>query len=640
MKTRHILSLALLLAAATDCLVLTGRGAEPPAANEPAAPGPDGSPGFDRPPGFDGPPPFGPDGMDGPPPGFMPGGFGPGGGGPGGPGGMNQERKVVSQFDKDGDGRLSSDERKPAREFLKQQGANRGPGGPGGRRGGFGGPGGPGGQSREPGQPGRKLTPADVQSFADAPVYDASTLRTFFLEFENADWEKELGDFNNTDVEVPAKVIVDGKTYADVGVHFRGNTSMMFAGEGRKRPLNLSFDFVHKDQNLGGYRTFNLLNAHEDPSFLRAMLYLEIARDYHPAPKANFVRVVINGECWGIYTSMQQFNKDFVQDWFGTTKGARWKVPGSPQTRAGLEYLGDDPAPYRRLYTIKTKDTPEVWAEFVRLCRTLNQTDLDKLPEALEPILDVDSALRFLAVELVLINSDGYWVRSSDYNLYQDKTGKFHILPHDINEALSGAGGPGMGGPGGGFMGRGGRGNRGGFGPNAGGGPGAGIPLAGGPVADPSGAGVPERGVRGPGFRGGPGGGGGGIELDPLVALTDSTKPLRSRLLAVPEYRARYLGYVREIAEKWLDWERLGPIAQKYHDLIDEDVKLDTRKLDSYAAFEKSLQSAAAAPASPGAAAAPGRAGFGREKPSLKDFSQKRRAYLLSHPEVSNAVAR
>ena len=29
-------------------------------------------------------------------------------------------------------------------------------------------------------------------------------------------------DFHGTDVEVPAKLIVDGKTYDDVGVYFRG----------------------------------------------------------------------------------------------------------------------------------------------------------------------------------------------------------------------------------------------------------------------------------------------------------------------------------------------------------------------------------------------------------------------------------
>ena len=154
-----------------------------------------------------------------------------------------------------------------SRAFLQQDG-NRNRGGFHGPPGGFG----RRGENQTPPQPGRRLTPADVPSFPDVPVYDPLTLRTFFLEFENAHWEKELADYNNTDVGVPAKLVVDGKTYADVGVHFRGNTCFMFAGEGRKRPLNLSLDYVHKEQNQGGCRTFNLLNANDDPSFLHTVL--------------------------------------------------------------------------------------------------------------------------------------------------------------------------------------------------------------------------------------------------------------------------------------------------------------------------------------------------------------------------------
>src|SRR5207245_2388391 len=48
------------------------------------------------------------------------------------------------------------------------------------------------------------------------------------------------------------------------------------------------------------------------------------------------------------------------------------------------------------------------------------------------------------------------WTRSSDYSLYLDDKGKFHLIPSDMNEGLGigmgGPGGPGGGGPGGGFM--------------------------------------------------------------------------------------------------------------------------------------------------------------------------------------------
>ena len=52
-----------------------------------------------------------------------------------------------------------------------------------------------------------------------------------------------------------------------------------------------------------------------------------------------------------------------------------------------------------------------------------------------------------------------------------------------------------------------------------------------------------------------------------------------------------YLSYVHEIAEKWLDWKTLGPIAQKYHALIADDVKADTRKLFDNAGFESGVES-------------------------------------------------
>jgi spore coat protein CotH len=526
---------------------------------------------------------------------------------------MQAETKLLKQFDQDGDGRLNLEERKAARTHLGQQRGNRGPGGFGGPRGGLGRP----GESQEPVQPGIRVTSDEVKWYPDVPVYDALTVRTFFLEFENVDWEKELADFNNTDVEVPSKLTVDGKVYREVGVHFRGQSSYMMVPEGRKRSLNLSLDWVHEDQSLGGYRTFNLLNAHEDPTFLRAVLYMQIAREYLPAPKANFVRVVINGEDWGIYVSLQQFNKDFVKDWFDTTKGARWKVPGSPNGRAGLEYLGDDPAPYERLYEIKTKNNPESWAALINLCQVLNQTPADKLEAALEPILDLQATLKFLALENVMVNGDGYWTRASDYSIYLDRNGRFHIIPYDANETFKTGGGPG-GGPGFGRPGFG--------GPRMGRGRGFGPAGQDATAPTPDFAGRPDPRQR-PGFGRSPGGG--GVQLDPLVAMDDASKPLLSKLLAVPALRRQYLGYVREIAERWLDWDQLGPVALRYQALIAEEVKIDTRKLDSFEAFQNGVA---------GEPAADETAGPGHTGVSLKSFAEQRRAFLLNHAEVLQAA--
>ena len=84
----------------------------------------------------------------------------------------------------------------------------------------------------EPARPGPRVKPEDVPTYPDKPLYEPTVLRTLFLTFENKDWEQELQDFHGTDVEVPATLVVDGKTYPNVGVHFRGMSSL-HGGPGR-----------------------------------------------------------------------------------------------------------------------------------------------------------------------------------------------------------------------------------------------------------------------------------------------------------------------------------------------------------------------------------------------------------------------
>ena len=111
------------------------------------------------------------------------------------------------------------------------------------------------------------------------------------------------------------------------------------------------------------------------------------------------MKVVINGESWGVYSNVQQYNKDFLKEYYGSTAGARWKVPGSPQADGGLRYLGEDIATYRQRFEIKSKDDEDSWKALINLCKVLNETPAKDLPKAIEPILNVDGVLRFLAIE-------------------------------------------------------------------------------------------------------------------------------------------------------------------------------------------------------------------------------------------------
>ena len=360
--------------------------------------------------------------------------------------------------------------------------------------------------------------------------------------------------------------------------------------------------------------------------------------------------MVINGESWGIYTNVQQFNKEFLAENYASAKGSRWKVSGSPMGRGGLDYAGDDRAAYERSYELKTDDPDRAWPALIKLCKTINETPPDKLEAALAPMLDIDGALKFLALDVAVVNEDGYWVRASDYSLFLDTEGRFHLVPHDMNETFHNGrgpgmdgpgGGPGMGGPGGGPRGRGGEGRPAPGGEN--GNPPGGSRLPGGgdgfgqPGNPPQGFGPPEgvpqgfgppRGGMGPG--GGRGGMGGsmGPNLDPLVNTDNPRMALRQKLLAVPELRQRYLRYVHDIAEQSLDWQRLGPFVRGYASLIETEVQADTRKLGTTAGFRTAVGLDSQ---NPGGAA-------GRGGESLEAFIKQRRDYLLNNADVKSAV--
>ena len=124
-----------------------------------------------------------------------------------------------------------------------------------------------------------------------------------------------------------------------------------------------------------------------------------------------------------------------------------------------------------------------------------------------------------------------------------------------------------------------------------------------------------------------------GVELDPLIGLDDARKPLRSKLLAVPAWRDQYLRNIRTIAERSFDWNKLGPFVKQCRELIEKEVEADTRKLDSFAEFQRVTSDQPSAEAGPPERRRPG------QTMNIRAFAEQRRKYLLDHPEVKKATS-
>ncbi len=364
-------------------------------------------------------------------------------------------------------------------------------------------------------------------------LYDESRIQVVKLEFDQENYWQLLTNNYESKTDIPATMIVDGVTYENVGVRFRGNTSYQRV-QGEKKSFNISLDFVDDDLVIGGYNTLNFNNAYEDPSFIREVLYLNLSRNHIPSAKANYIHLYINDESWGLYPNVQQLDGKYLKDWFLSNDGTRWRAEKTTTTGGGpgrnpfgtgtssLNYLGADTSLYTPHYTLKATDQDNPWEALVKTCDVLNNVPLALLEDSLKHYLDIDRTLWYLAHEIVFADDDSYVNKGGmDYYLYWEvETGRMVPLEYDGNSCM-----------------------------------------------------MINR-----------------VNWSPFLNESDARYPLMNRLFAVPELRQRYLAHVRTIIEESLDQEVVDAKIDAYYSLIDSFVQADEKKIYTYQEFVDARQ--------------------------------------------------
>lgn len=156
-------------------------------------------------------------------------------------------------------------------------------------------------------------------------LYDSTMIRSVYLDFPQTNYWTLLTQNYQTRTPIAATMTVDGVVYDSVGVAFKGNTSYMNV-QGQKKSFSVDMEFTINGQDLMGYKSLNFNNAYEDASFLREVFYLHQIRKHVPAAKGNFIHLYLNNVDWGIYPNVQQINKDFLSEWYLSNDGANWRA--------------------------------------------------------------------------------------------------------------------------------------------------------------------------------------------------------------------------------------------------------------------------------------------------------------------------
>ena len=247
-------------------------------------------------------------------------------------------------------------------------------------------------------------------------------------------------------IYVPVTVQHDGRVWTHVGMRYKGNSSLMFAGIGGsgKIPFRLDFDRYEdefpetRNQRFYGFEKLTFSSNFGDDSQIRELFATEVFRERGvPAPRAAFYRVFVdtgNGpEYWGLYTMIEDPADGAMFDaQFGGRGGNLYKPDGPG---ANWTQFARDGFP---------KKTNERQADFSDVEAAITALHAAPGPgstawrAALEARFDADLFLRWLAVNTALQNWDAYGTFAHNYYLYGDpgQKGLLRWIPWDHNLAL------------------------------------------------------------------------------------------------------------------------------------------------------------------------------------------------------------
>ena len=229
-------------------------------------------------------------------------------------------------------------------------------------------------------------------------------------------------------------------TMRNIGFRLRGNTSRF----SKKKSFKISFNTFLPGRRYQGVKKLNLNGQHNDPTMVREKFFYQLwNKAGMPARRTVFVKLYVNNRYMGLYTALEEMDKDWLQRTMGNNAGNLYKCTYP----ADLVYLGPDQDAYKavqtsavtggRAYSLETNEAEDDYAGLVQLCARLKDPVTASFPQNIEAILDVDVFLKALALEISCGHWDDYAFNKNNYFLYQNPgTGRFHFISYDADNTF------------------------------------------------------------------------------------------------------------------------------------------------------------------------------------------------------------
>ena len=247
---------------------------------------------------------------------------------------------------------------------------------------------------------------------------------------------------------VHANIKLEDKRLKNVAVRFKGNGTFLESRGSMKRSFKIDLNKFEKDRSLAGVTTLNLHNNVADAGWMNEALAYQLYHEMKvPTPRLGYARVYVtvpgkhDRKYLGLYTIVENVDKNFIKEAIGTTGGAIFK----PVTPSLFTALGDDWEEYVQTFDPKSELSPAQKRRVIEFCRLATKGNDAEFALKLGNYIDIDEFARYLAVTVAVSDLDGILGMGQNMYLYlHPKTNKFVFIPWDQDHSFGqlGGGGP------------------------------------------------------------------------------------------------------------------------------------------------------------------------------------------------------
>lgn len=298
-------------------------------------------------------------------------------------------------------------------------------------------------------------------------VFPQDEVKKMYIEITSDDWQTMQDDLENLyggssgppgpgnqfseekPVMVKCQVYCDDIQWFDVGIRYKGNSSLRTAYQQNigKLPLRLDFDNFEdenpliEDQRFYGFKELSLSSNFQDKSLLHEKLASDLFENFGvAAPKTSFYEIYVdkgdgNGYVYfGLYTMVEVVFDTMLKNRFGNESGNCYKPDGDGAKFKSGTYSTE----YFEKKTNETSDWSDIEALYNVLNSSLRTSDEEAWKDDLEAIFDINGYLKYLAANTTMQNWDTYGLMTHNYFLYHDPSDDLiKWIPWDNNESLN-----------------------------------------------------------------------------------------------------------------------------------------------------------------------------------------------------------